>query len=312
MDNIGVFAGAVGCGVFHTEFLGEHLVNLDSNKGVFFAMNVLDLNIQLWTVEGGLSDANRIVNAEMIKYSGHYILGLIPLLWGADIFITIVRIPLRESVENVFGETDCFKHVIGKLDAAAEFLLKLLGSADQVTLRNGKLTQADKTVHFSRFFVAEQGRCFSETHRQVSVGAYAIEENLILEGAGHGTQGKNVGAIVGGVSYYKHAVSIVIPMPGKLVEIAFCHEGCLGQQIAAALLLVLDKALQDLYNPCAFWQKDGEPLSYDVSCRKIFKLSSDFVVVSLFRLLKSAQMGFKLGLCGKGDAINTLDRKSVV
>ena len=94
MDDIWILLCAVGSNIFHTELLCKHLVNLDCDKSVLLAVNILDLNVKLRTVEGGLTDTDLVVDAESVKNLLHHALSLIPLLCRADVLFCVGRIPL--------------------------------------------------------------------------------------------------------------------------------------------------------------------------------------------------------------------------
>ena len=64
MNNIRIFLSTVFINIFHTELLGKHLVNLNSNKSIFLAVNISDLNIKLRTVESGFTYTDAEIAAE--------------------------------------------------------------------------------------------------------------------------------------------------------------------------------------------------------------------------------------------------------
>ena len=80
----------------------------------------------------------------------------------------------------------------------------------------------------------------------------------VLERTGHRPQRKYfVAAFL--VSQDKHAVLIVVPVPGNLIEVAFCHVWRFGQHIAAAFFFILYKALQKLDRFRALGHQSGKP-----------------------------------------------------
>lgn len=52
MNDIGIFLLSVRVDVFHAEALGQLEIDLDGDEGVLLTVDVLDLDIQLGTVEG--------------------------------------------------------------------------------------------------------------------------------------------------------------------------------------------------------------------------------------------------------------------
>ena len=78
-----------------------------------------------------------------------------------------------------------------------------------------------------------------------------------------GRRAKHSLVLVLGVAQDEHAVQIVIPVAGDLIQLPLGHEGGLGQQVAPLLLLILHPALQQLDDPGALGQQDGQALSDD-------------------------------------------------
>ena len=175
---------------------------------------------------------------QVVQDLTHHALGLIPLLRGAFVLVVGVGgVPLGEA-EGAFIQA-----VFCQVQAALELLLQLLRAQDQVALGDGELADSDQAVHLAGVLVAEEGRGLAQTHGQVTVGPAAVQENLVLEGAGHGTQGEALLGLVVGVAQDEHAVQIVVPVAGDLIQLPLGHEGGLGEQIAALLLGVLHPAL---------------------------------------------------------------------
>jgi hypothetical protein len=84
-----------------------------------------------------------------------------------------------------------------------------------------------------------------------------------------------------GIAQHEHAVEIVIPVAGDLIQFPLGHIRRLGQQIAALLLLILHPALKKLDDARALGQQDGEALADDVHRGEVFQLAAQFVVVAL-------------------------------
>ena len=186
-------------------------------------------------------------------------LGVIPLLRGALILVVGVGgIPLGEAERALVQQAHGAQAVLGQIQALLELLLQLVGAQHQMSLGDGELADTDQAVHLAGVLVAEQGGRLAQTHGQVAVAAAAVQEHLILERAGHGTQGKALLRLVGGIAHDEHAVQIVIPVAGDLVQLTLGHQGRLGQQIATLLLGVLHPALQQLDNAGALGQQDGQ------------------------------------------------------
>ena len=300
-----LLAGAVG--VFHAELLGKQHIDLDGDDGVLFAEDVLALNIQLRPVEGSLVDADLVIKTDVIKDLLHDRLCLIPLLGRSLILIGTGGIPLREAEGAVLTQTDGIQHIHGKIQTAAELLLQLVGAQNEVTLGNGELTYADQAVHLARVLVAEEGRGLAVAQGQIAVGARTVEVCLILEGAGHGAEGKAFLGFICGVAEDEHAVKVVIPVSRDAVKLTLGHKGGHGEQVAAACLLVLYKALEGLNDLGTLGEQDRQTLSDGFHRGEEAKLTAELVVVALSCLLDLGDVFLQLGLAREGVHVYALE-----
>ena len=279
MDDIGGLLLAVGVHILHAELLGQEHVDLDGDQGVLLAEDVLVLDVQLGAVEGGLVDADGVVHAQIVQDLAHDPLGLLPLLGGTLVLVVGVGgIPLGEAEGTLVQQAHGAQAVLGQVQAALELLLQLLGTEDQVTLGDGELAHTDEAVHLAGVLIAEEGRGLAQAHGQVPVAAAPVQEDLVLEGAGHGTQGKALLGLVVGIAQDEHAVQIVVPVAGDLVELPLGHIGGLGEEVAALLLLILHPALEHLDGAGALGQQDGQALADHVHGGEILQLAAQLVV----------------------------------
>ena len=160
-------------------------------------------------------------------------------------------------------------------------------------------------MHFTAGLVAEQGGGFVIPQRQIAIGAAAVEISLVLERAGHGTQGKNL-FVLFLVAQHKHALFVVAPVAGQLIQVAFRHIGRLGEQPAALLLLILHKTLQKLNDARPLRQQDRQALPDQVGGGEQLQLPSQLVVVAFFGFFELFQMGLQLRRLGERYAVNAL------
>ena len=123
VNDVGVLLLTVAVNVFHTELLGEELVNLNGNQGVLLAVDVLYLNIKLGPVERRLTYADFVGDFEVVEDFCHNSLRLVPLLRSTDILLAVIGIPLREAVGNVLVKPQSFKHINSKLQRTLKLLL---------------------------------------------------------------------------------------------------------------------------------------------------------------------------------------------
>lgn len=162
-------------------------------------------------------------------------------------------------------------------------------------------------MHFAGVLVAEQRGRLAEAHRQVAVGAGAVQIDLILERAGHRAQSEAFLRLVVRVAENEHAVEVVVPVAGDLIQLALGQQRRLRQQIAALFLLVLDPALQRLDDARALRQQDGQALADNVDGREVFQLTAELVVVAPAGLLLLLQVFVQLLLLREGNAVDALE-----
>ena len=86
-----------------------------------------------------------------------------------------------------------------------------------MSFRDSELTHADQTVHFAGVFITEERGRFVESHWEVAIGTFPVQVDLVLERAGHRTQGETLALFIVRISEDKHAVEIVIPVTGDFI-----------------------------------------------------------------------------------------------
>ena len=180
-----------------------------------------------------------------------------------------------------------------------------------MAFRDGELTHTNQAVHFTAVLVTEQSRGFAQAHRQLTIGALTVQENLILERAGHRTQSEAFFSFVMRIAQDEHAIKIMIPVTGNAVQVAFSHQRSLSQQIAAFLLHILNPALQQLDYTCALRQQDRQTLADIINGGEVFQIAAQLVMVTLQSLSLLCQICVQLFLLRESDTIDTLQHLAV-
>ena len=175
-----------------------------------------------------------------------------------------------------------------------------------MSLGNGKLADTDQAVHFTGILVAEQRGGLTHAHRQVTIGTCAVQIDLILERAGHRTQGKAFLRLIIWVAHDEHAVKIMIPVTRNLKEFTLGKQRSLGQQVAMRLLHILYPTLQLLDDTRTLRQNDRQALTDGIYCGKVFQLTTQSVVVTFLCLFHLCQIFIQLILLRECNTINTL------
>ena len=128
---------------------------MDRNHGIFFAINVSGIDINLRSVKGSFTDILHIRNLQFVHNITHVLLGLLPNLWLTNIFFTIIRIPLGQMIGNILLNTQRLQTMLCQCQTILKFLHHLIRSYDQMSLGNGKLTDSGQSVHFTGILISE-------------------------------------------------------------------------------------------------------------------------------------------------------------
>ena len=175
-----------------------------------------------------------------------------------------------------------------------------------MSFRDRELAHADQAVHFAGVFLAEQRTGLTQAHRQVTIGTSAVQEHLILERAGHGTQGEAFLRLVIRIAQDEHAVKVMIPVTGDLVQLTLGQERRLGQQIAPLFLRVFNPALEQLDDAGALGQQDRQALADIIDRGEILELAAKLVMVALERFFLLLQVLFHFILVIESGTVNAL------
>ena len=176
-----------------------------------------------------------------------------------------------------------------------------------MTFGNRKLTHTNESMHFTAVLVTEQCGRFAQTHGQITVTAGTIQENLILERAGHGTQGKTLLGFIVRITQNKHAIQIMIPMAADPIQIPLSHQGRFCKEISSTLLGIFNPALKLLNDPRTLGKQDGESLTNDVYRGKILQFASQLIMVTLQGFCLLLQIGIQFLLLGERNTVDTLE-----
>ena len=99
----------------------------------------------------------------------------------------------------------------------------------------------------------------------------------------------------------------MVPVAGNAIEIALGHQRRLGEQAAAALLLVFDEALEQLDRARALRQQDRQTLADDVNRGEVFEIAADLVVIALLGIFNGGEVRGQLLLLRERRAVHALE-----
>ena len=120
--------------VVHTELFCTCAVKLDGYHRIFLAVYVLCLNINLRSVECGLSVSLCERNMILIHNVTQILLGAVPVLVIAKIFLLVIRIPLRQTVSNISVDTKSLHYIVTQLGTSCQFFLSLIRTKNDMCL----------------------------------------------------------------------------------------------------------------------------------------------------------------------------------
>ena len=147
---------------------------------------------------------------------------LIPHFCITDVFLFVVRIPFGKVIGYVLLYTKNLQAVLCKCDTIFEFFYHLVRSYDQMTFGDRELTHTCQTMHFPGILITEQSGCFTVTKRQITIAVLFCFVYIVLEWACHRTKRKYF-FVCFFVAENEHALFVMIPVSGNLVEVALCH-----------------------------------------------------------------------------------------
>ena len=309
MDDPGSSFVAFGVDVIHSELLCALAVELDRDHRVFLAVHVLGLDIDLGAVESSLAFFLRKFDVVLDHYITQVSLCLVPVLLVSEVLLPVLGIPLRKTVCNFVRKSERRKNVVCKLNASRKLFFSLVGTKNDVSLRDRELSYTCKSVHLARILVTEERRGLAHTIRQVAVAALLIHIYVILERTCHGTERHNFLAVLRSLSFLvenEHAVLVMIPVTADLVEVRLSHERCTRTHIAPLVVLeVLHPALQDLDHLRSLGCEERETLTDNIGGKEDLHLAAQTVMVTELDILKVCKISVHVRILRKCRSVDT-------
>ena len=104
MDDIRTHLIPVLVNIIHVKVFGNGTVELDSNHGIFLAVHVLCLNIDLGAIKSRFAVRLRKGNAVVHKDFPDLALGRLPILLIPQILLPVIGIPLGKAIGHLILE----------------------------------------------------------------------------------------------------------------------------------------------------------------------------------------------------------------
>src|SRR6202023_681497 len=233
VDHERLFAGTVFGYVFEIETLRQVEVELHGRELPQAPDGIDQLDIDLRSVKRGLARNRLVLDVQLFQHFFERAGRHIPLVFTSDKALAVVWIP-GGKFGLEFIKAEVFQHVAGELHAIRDFLLNLVGSAEDVSVVLGKAADAQQAVHDARAFIAVDCAEFAEAHGQIAIGAQRIFVNENVARAVHGLY-----AVFGVVKFHKiEKVLGVIALVARGEEkLAAHHVRRVDQGIAALNVL---------------------------------------------------------------------------
>ena len=292
MDDAWTFLVAVFVDIVHIELFSKKCIPLDCDHGIFFAIYVLCVDIDLRSVECCFSDILCERNVQFFEHLTDIFFCLIPYFRITDVFFSVVRIPFGKMVSYIFFYTKNLQTVLSKCDTVFEFFNHLVWSYDQMSFGDCKLTNSCQAMHLTGVLITEQCGCFTVTEWQITIAVLFCFVYIVLEWTCHRTKCEYFFVCLF-ITENKHTIFIMIPVTGDLVKITLSHQRSFCSYISTFCLLIFDPSLQFLHHDNTVRHDQRKSLSdYIYSC-KDFHLTAKFVVITFLGFFHLLQMFFE-------------------
>ena len=284
----------VGAGVLQTEAAGKLIVKLNGSALPGSSKAVLNVEVQLGTVEGAVALVNVIGLSDAgngIRKSGG---GNVPILHRTDVILG------HGGKLDLIGQTEQRVNLVKQLGDADDLVLDLLGGKKDMGIVLCEATNTEQTVKRARKLMAVYAAQLAVTQRQLTVG---VRLKLIYQntaGAVHGLDGEILLVNEGGV----HVFFIVIPVTRSLPQCA-THDLGGGDLLVVPLVMDFVPVIDQRIAKDHTVGKEEGHAGCLVAEGKQTQFFSQLAVVALLCLFHAGEVLLKLGLISKCGTVNT-------
>ena len=160
---------AVASLVGQIEALGQVVIHLNGAELPLSADDVLDHEVDLWSVEGGFPRFLGPGHAEAFSRIAAGLFGFVPASRVTNV-LRGVRVA-QAHTDAVVIHAERAEDDLHQFDAAQNFLRDLVLGHEEMRVVLGEATHAGHAGDFTGLFPAVHGAEFGQTQRQVAVGA---------------------------------------------------------------------------------------------------------------------------------------------
>ena len=183
MNHHGSCHGLLGSHVLEAEALRHQEVDLIGREREFAADRVLDLHVELWSVEGGFARRLDKWMAGSAQRLASSVLGTLPHGRVPHPLITHVVTEGEPKVKVLDAERPI--HLQDQLDHPLELLVELIRAAEDVGIVDGEGPHPDQAGDLARLLVAVDRAQLEDPERELAVGALPALVDEDVEGAVH-------------------------------------------------------------------------------------------------------------------------------
>ena len=293
MQHDGALLGAVGVHVLQIKVERHLEVELNGTALPGTAERILQVEVDLGTVEGAVALVDLVVHVQLLKSGAQALLGASPVL---------VR---THGVLGAGGKLDVvlkaklLVHGVDQVDHANDLVGQLVGTHKQVGVVLVKAAYAEQAVQGTAQLVAVHQANLAGADGQLAVG---VRLGGVHQHAARAVHGLNAVLFVvddGGV----HVVLVVVPVARGLPQL-LVHDERRGDLHVAGLMVNLAPVVQQrVLKDHAVGQEEREAGGL-VAHHKEVHLAAYLAVVALLGLLQHVHVLVELFLGGKSDAVD--------
>ena len=208
-------------------------------------------------------------------------------------------------LDAVIGETENAKDVLDQFGGAAEFLLDLVGCAEDMGVVLGEAADASHAAELAGLFVAIDLAEFGEAHGEFPIAAGFGGVNLDVVRAIHRLE--QILLVVGDFDGGVLAVLVKREVPGNLVKLDAADVRGIDGSVAALEEFVLHEGLEFGAKHAALGHPKDQAGAHKLRDGEEAHLLANLAMIALARFLLLLKPGVEIGFVVEGGAVKALE-----